>query len=173
MIELLNSIGHLFIAVFTAFTVSVSPVIPMSISTPTPTPTPTLIISPSNIPTPTPSDMPTRTPINIIQAYAEYRYHDYNDVTRLEAKIMLKIPENGGMVEGYIRGTCNGTINGTYDGNEKLEGIMNGNCIITAIAFHAEGIWSGKIDKIEKSLILHYQGEGGGFSKSGEITMTY
>lgn len=147
MIEFLNSIGHLFVAAFTAFTVTVS-----------------VVLSPTITPIPS----PTPTPVNIkfIEAYAEYRYQGY------EEKIYLKIPQDGGNVEGYVKGDCHGSINGNYDGQEKLEGTLDGECDVIFI-FHTTGKWSGKINKNEGKILINYQGTGGGFEKSGELTMTF
>lgn len=148
MIEFLSSIGHLLVGAFTVFTVTVSSVIPNS----------TIILSPT--PTPTPPI------IKFIEAYGEYRYQGY------EEKIYFKIPENGGNVEGYVKGDCKGNINGSYDGQTKLEGTLGGECDVIAV-FHVTGEWSGTINKSEGKILINYQGSGGGFEKSGELTMTF
>ena len=153
-----NSLTHIIVSIVTAISGIFSPSAARTAEQP-PSPTPTPAVS----------------EVRFIETYSEYRYPAPVPGGYYELKVSLKIPEDGGAVDGSIRGTCTGGIQGSYNGQEDMNGALQGVCKILdpILSVDGAGSWWGKINKREGNLTLNYRGSAGGYSREGEITMTF
>ncbi len=92
-----------------------------------------------------------------------------------DVNITANIPLNGGTVTGTVSGTCDGQIQGTFDGknNGVITGQMKGACSPFFVPIPSSATFSGTVNKTGKTVPFHFDGQGGGMTKSDSMTLTY
>ncbi len=101
-----------------------------------------------------------------VVATGVYTYKDFS------ANVSIKIPLAGGDVSGVVSGTCDGQVTGTYAGG-AITGSMALACSPFFVNIPASAEFSGTVNKAGKTVPVNFNGQGGGFTHAGSMTLTY
>lgn len=104
-----------------------------------------------------------------VTATGVYEYKGY------AVTVTANIPLGGGAVTGTVSGTCDGKVRGTYDGVSAgpVNGSMTAACSPFFVNIPASAEFFGSVQKGSKTVPVRFNGRGGGFEHSGEMTLTY
>lgn len=105
----------------------------------------------------------------MVTATGPYSYKDSS------VNMILKIPLEGGKVEGSVSGDCGGKVTGTYDGNNNggISGKFAGTCSVFFVNVPASATFGGVVNKDSKTVPISFNGSGGGFSHQDSMSLAW
>lgn len=129
------------------------------------TTTPIISLFPKADPTP----LPTPVAENTVERSGEYTYSGYT------LRYTLRIPKDGGAVDGNFSGVCEGPITGSFDGKEggKVTGEAKANCKIAFFSYKLKAAYDANLYLKLGKVDVNWTGEIPYTPNKGSFTMNF